>query len=73
MLPTLPLSIFGTCLPTVVPFYILTVVLHSFDWKPAALVYPTDSAGVAAAVKCGASDGVKVNARSGGHSCQWSL
>ncbi|KAI0706913.1 FAD-binding domain-containing protein [Cerioporus squamosus] len=39
-----------------------------FDWKPAALVYPNDSAGVAAAVKCGAANGIKVNARSGGHS-----
>ncbi|KAH9930407.1 FAD-binding domain-containing protein [Epithele typhae] len=37
-------------------------------WKPIALVYPTDTAGVSAAVKCGASHGVKVNARSGGHS-----
>ncbi|PIL24479.1 hypothetical protein GSI_14233 [Ganoderma sinense ZZ0214-1] len=39
-----------------------------FNWKPAALVYPQDSAGVAAAIKCGADNGVKVNARSGGHS-----
>ncbi|KAI1791689.1 FAD-binding domain-containing protein [Ganoderma leucocontextum] len=39
-----------------------------FNWKPAALVYPHDSKGVAAAVKCGAKTGVKVNARSGGHS-----
>ncbi|PIL28271.1 hypothetical protein GSI_09559 [Ganoderma sinense ZZ0214-1] len=39
-----------------------------FNWKPAALVYPTDSNGVAAAVKCGSENGVKVNARSGGHS-----
>ncbi|PIL24496.1 hypothetical protein GSI_14251 [Ganoderma sinense ZZ0214-1] len=37
-------------------------------WKPAALVYPRDSRGVSAAVKCGAKTGVKVNARSGGHS-----
>lgn len=52
---------------------ILTAVhcLHSFDWKPAALVYPNDSAGVAAAVKCGAAHSIKVNARSGGHSCQF--
>ncbi|KAM5536522.1 hypothetical protein V8D89_009799 [Ganoderma adspersum] len=39
-----------------------------FNWKPAALVYPTDSKGVAAAVKCSEDNGVKVNARSGGHS-----
>ncbi|PIL24501.1 hypothetical protein GSI_14256 [Ganoderma sinense ZZ0214-1] len=37
-------------------------------WKPAALVYPRDSKGVSAAVNCGAKTGVKVNARSGGHS-----
>ncbi|KAI1786969.1 FAD-binding domain-containing protein [Ganoderma leucocontextum] len=39
-----------------------------FHWKPAALVYPSDTKGVAAAVKCGADNSVKVNARSGGHS-----
>ena len=43
-----------------------------FKYKPAALVYPNDAAGVAAAVKCGAAHGVKVNARGGGHSCQYS-
>ncbi|KAI0755390.1 FAD-binding domain-containing protein [Daedaleopsis nitida] len=37
-------------------------------WKPAAIVYPNDANGVAAAIKCGASNGLKVNARSGGHS-----
>ncbi|KAI1791691.1 FAD-binding domain-containing protein [Ganoderma leucocontextum] len=36
-----------------------------FNWKPAAIVYPQDSNSVAAAVKCGATNGVKVNARSG--------
>ena len=40
------------------------------NWKPVALVYPTDANGVSAAVKCGAANGVKVNARSGGHSCE---
>ncbi|RPD61410.1 FAD-binding domain-containing protein [Lentinus tigrinus ALCF2SS1-6] len=39
-----------------------------FKYKPAAIVYPKDAAGVAAAVKCGAAHGVKVNARGGGHS-----
>ncbi|KAI0744342.1 FAD-binding domain-containing protein [Daedaleopsis nitida] len=37
-------------------------------WKPAAIVYPQDANGVAAAVKCGAAHNVKVNARGGGHS-----
>ena len=44
-----------------------------FNWKPAAVVYPNDSEGVAAAIKCGADNGVKVNARSGGHSCTYLL
>ncbi|RPD53461.1 FAD-binding domain-containing protein [Lentinus tigrinus ALCF2SS1-7] len=39
-----------------------------FNYKPAAIVYPNNSTQVAAAVKCGAASGVKVNARGGGHS-----
>ncbi|TFK84186.1 Glucooligosaccharide oxidase [Polyporus arcularius HHB13444] len=39
-----------------------------FSWKPAVILYPKDTTDVAAAVKCGATYGVKVNARSGGHS-----
>ncbi|KAI0713966.1 FAD-binding domain-containing protein [Earliella scabrosa] len=39
-----------------------------FSYKPAAVVYPNDAKDVSAAVKCGANHGVKVNARSGGHS-----
>ena len=44
---------------------------HRLPWKPVALVYPEDVHGVAAAIKCGSASGVKVNARSGGHSCQY--
>ncbi len=43
---------------------------NRFNWKPAVILYPKAAAEVAAAVKCGATHGVKVNARSGGHSCQ---
>ncbi|TFK88408.1 Glucooligosaccharide oxidase [Polyporus arcularius HHB13444] len=39
-----------------------------FNYKPAAIVYPKNSTAVSAAVRCGAQNGVKVNARSGGHS-----
>ena len=37
-------------------------------WRPAAIVYPTDTDGVAVAVRCGAQNDVPVVARSGGHS-----
>ncbi|CAE6527235.1 unnamed protein product [Rhizoctonia solani] len=39
-----------------------------FAYRPAAIVYSTDVQGVQAAVKCGASSGTPVAARSGGHS-----
>ena len=45
------------------------MAVDRLPWKPIALVYPTNTQGVSAAVKCGAAHGVKVNARSGGHSC----
>ena len=38
-------------------------------YQPAALVYPNTTEDVSAAIKCGAANDVKVNARSGGHSC----
>ena len=41
---------------------------HRLAYKPAAVVYPANASGVAAAVQCAASAGVKVAARSGGHS-----
>ncbi|KAF7970900.1 hypothetical protein HWV62_22660 [Athelia sp. TMB] len=41
---------------------------HRLKFKPVSVVYPTNAAGVASAVKCAASAGVKVAARSGGHS-----
>ncbi|KAG8743333.1 hypothetical protein FRC10_012212 [Ceratobasidium sp. 414] len=39
-----------------------------FDYRPAAIVYSTSVEQVQAAVKCGASSGTAVVARSGGHS-----
>lgn len=39
-------------------------------YQPAAVVYPNTTQDVSAAVKCGAANEVKVNARSGGHSCE---
>lgn len=42
-------------------------------YQPAALVYPKTTEDVSAAVKCGVANDVKVNARSGGHSCECSL
>ncbi|GIJ86778.1 hypothetical protein Asppvi_005673 [Aspergillus pseudoviridinutans] len=43
---------------------------YNFDYpvKPAAVVYPQNAQQVAAAVKCAADAGVKVQAKSGGHS-----
>ncbi|KAF7970902.1 hypothetical protein HWV62_22664 [Athelia sp. TMB] len=41
---------------------------HRLVYKPAAVVFPANASGVAAAVKCAASAGAKVAARSGGHS-----
>ena len=73
MLPTLSPSTSGTFSGACrhkLTLSLIDVSSLRFNWKPAALVYPTDSKGVAAAVKCGGDNGVKVNARSGGHSCK---
>ena len=39
--------------------------------EPAAVIRPADSGEVAAAVKCAVEGGVKVQAKSGGHSYAW--
>lgn len=41
---------------------------HRLSYKPADIVYPLNASQVASAVKCAAAAGVKVAARSGGHS-----
>lgn len=41
---------------------------QAYSWKPAVIVYPQSTNDVSQAVKCAASSGYKVSARSGGHS-----
>jgi FAD/FMN-containing dehydrogenase len=53
------------------PFFALRdVKLYNLSYpvKPAAVVYPRTAAEVAAVIKCAVDAGLKVQARSGGHS-----
>lgn len=53
------------------PFYAIRDVKlynHTYPVKPAAVTYPRTAEEVAAVIKCAADAGLKVQARSGGHS-----